>query len=347
LVDVSVVIASFNSVEWLPSTIQSLERAAALASQSYEIIIVDDGSTDGTWQYLVGLQQTASLPVKIIHQENQGRFMARWAGIEASSAEFLLIFDSRILIDEESLLSLEWARPAFDKNVSWNAHIETDAKAPLVGRFWEVPTYVFWGNYLAQPRQTILTLENFDYMPKGTTCFFVTKAFFREACLAAWPDKNARLTSDDTKIIRKLLEMAPIVVDPSFVATYRPRVTVDGFLKHAFNRGTLFVDSYAGTSKLRNSILVALGMAPFLLIVAVLWTYVELGLAGLAVLFVALVLLVFVPAVIAAFRRCPWRAIGGYLTFVVPFSAVFWAGLTRGIFVHRATFSAERVKGEL
>jgi glycosyltransferase involved in cell wall biosynthesis len=347
LVDVSVVIASYNSLEWLPSTVQSLESAAARASKSYEIIIVDDGSTDGTWEYLVGVQHAKTLPIRIIYQENQGRFIARWAGVQASSAEFLLILDSRILIGEDSLRSLERARLAFDINISWNGHIETDTAAPLVGRFWEVPTYVFWGNYLSQPKQTILTLENFDYMPKGTTCFFVTKFFFEEACLSAWPDKNARFTSDDTKIIRKLLEMAPIVIEPSFVATYRPRVTIDGFLKHAFNRGTLFVDSYAGTSKLRNIILIALGIAPIPLILAFLWTFVESGLAGLAALFGVLVLLAFVPAVIAALRRCPWRAIGAYLTFVVPFAAVFWAGLTRGIFVHRAAFGAARVKGEL
>jgi hypothetical protein len=346
LVDVSVVIASYNSLEWLPSTIQSLERAAAKASQNYEIIIVDDGSTDGTWEYLVGIQHARNLPIKIIHQENQGRFMARWAGVNASSAQFLMIFDSRILIGVNSLRSLERARLDFDENVSWNGHIVTDAKAPLIGRFWEVPTYVFWGKYLSQPLQTILTMENFDYMPKGTTCFFVKTAFFRQACLAAWPDKNARFTSDDTKIIRTLLEIAPIVVEPSFVATYRPRVTIDGFLKHAFNRGTLFVDSYAGTSMMRNAVLIALGVAPVAVIVAFLWTFVELGLAGIAALFGVLVLLAFVPAAIAVWRRCPWRAIGGYLTFVVPFAAVFWAGLTRGIFVHRAAFGASRAKGE-
>ena len=83
---------------------------------------------------------------------------------------------------EFSLKALEMKRKEFSSSVAWNAHVNTDEEAPLVGRFWEVPTHIFWGGYLAKPKTTVLNSENFDYVPKGTTCFFVPKEAFVTAC---------------------------------------------------------------------------------------------------------------------------------------------------------------------
>jgi hypothetical protein len=45
-----------------------------------------------------------------------------------------------------------------------------------------------------------------------------------------------------------------------------------------------------------------------------------------------------VPAALAALRACPPRAILSYLTFVVPFGALFWCGIARGVLIHRRSF---------
>lgn len=336
---VSVVIPSYNSAPWLPSTLASLVRALSMTTWSAEIVVVDDGSTDETPATLAGLE-TPLLPysLRVVTQENKGRFFARWEGIQAARHDLVLIMDSRLLVNANSLKHLDAALKAGATERVWNGHVATDRAAPLVGRFWEVPTYTFWGSYLKRPQVTLITLENFDRVPKGTGFLFLEKDLFARACLEAWPVENAHLTSDDTKLLRFMAAETPIRLDPDFSAIYRPRTTIKQFLAHSWSRGTLFVDSYAGTTRLRNFVLVALALLPPLVFVLIVALFVNGSAAVAWVTLGAGVLVLLVPLLVAASRGCPKKAQFSYLTFVLPFGVTFWAGLTRGIFVHRRSF---------
>jgi glycosyltransferase involved in cell wall biosynthesis len=336
--DLSIVIASFDSAPWLPTTIGSLRAALSASSVSAEIVVVDDGSTDDTAAVLGELAAGSGAPLHVVRQPNRGRFLARWAGAQAARSSRLFLFDSRLLMDPESFAYFERIDAHLPDGQVWNGHVPTDASAPLVGRFWEVPTHIFWGGYLAHPAATDITLDNFDRVPKGTGCLVIDKDLFVAACQAAWPEENADLVSDDTKLLRYVAGIRPIRLDPGFRATYRPRVTVAGFLRHAFDRGTLFVDSYAGTSALRNAALIGLAVAPIVALGALIlaaafgvWWLMWLVLGAVVVGLVA-------PAAVAAGRGAAGRAILGYLVYVLPFGAVFWAGLARGLWVHRKAF---------
>ncbi|TFB81463.1 glycosyltransferase family 2 protein [Cryobacterium flavum] len=336
---VSIVIPSYNSAVWLPSTLKSLVNALSKTSWIAEIIVVDDGSTDETTATLSGLESSlVPYSLRIVTQDNQGRFFARWEGIQAARHELVLIMDSRLLVDVNSLLHLDAAFKAGATDRVWNGHVATDPSAPLVGRFWEVPTYTFWGSYLKRPRVTMITLENFDHVPKGTGFLFLEKELFARACLEAWPVENAHLTSDDTKLLRFIAAQTPIRLDPDFSAIYRPRTTVKQFLAHSWSRGTLFVDSYAGTSRVRNLVLVALSILPPVLLALLATTIAMSAWPAVWGLLGGGVLGLLVPLLIAARRGCPIRAQLSYLTFVLPFGVTFWAGLTRGLFVHRRSF---------
>lgn len=337
--DLSIVIASFDSAPWLPSTIGSLITALGRSSLRAEIVVVDDGSTDDTAAVLTRLLAESPVPLRVVSQANRGRFLARWEGVQAARSDRVLIFDSRLLMDPDAFAYLEAVDRTLPAGQVHVGHVPTDPSAPLVGRFWEVPTHIFWGDYLAHPAPTDITPENFDRVPKGTGCLVIDKALFVEACLAAWPEKDADLVSDDTKLLRFVAARRPLRLDPGFSALYRPRVTVRGFLRHAYDRGTLFVDSYAGTSPLRSAVLIALAVVPVIALLVLLVAIVA-GLWWLVLVLVALVVLgLLAPAVVAALRRAPGRAVLGYLVYVVPFGAVFWAGLMRGLRVHRGAFS--------
>lgn len=85
--DVSVVIPSFNRVQRLPGAIQSV------LDQSYpaaEVIVVDDGSTDGTSE-LVAAQFSEVLLIK---QQNRGVSAARNKGIAFARGQWLALLDS-------------------------------------------------------------------------------------------------------------------------------------------------------------------------------------------------------------------------------------------------------------
>lgn len=335
--DLSVVIPSFNSAPWLPSTLTALRRAIARAGVVAEVIVVDDGSTDDTVAVLQEWQHDTIAPVRVLSQPNAGRFAARRSGLESAAASTVMLLDSRVLIDTDSLARI-WSE-AQDGVLVWNAHIETDPAAPLVGRFWDVPTRLFWGDYLRDPRAMVLTGENFDSAPKGTTLLLAPRDLLAEAFHHAAPTVASTLVSDDTKILRWVAENHGIRIDPRFSAVYRPRTTVTGFLRHAKDRGTLFVDSYAGTTPTRSAVLVGLAAAP-LIAVGLLASLVLRGkrTTALAVL-AAAGLAAAAPALLASAQRAPRRSILAYLAYIVPFAGPFWAGIVRGIVIHRSAFS--------
>lgn len=344
-VELSVVIPSYNSGPWLPSTLRALGSALQRAGRRAEVIVVDDGSTDDTPDVVEAIAEDFPAPLRLIRQENQGRFRARWTGANAASSDRLMLLDSRVLVDEDSLAHLFEVERDVARPLQWNGHVPTDSSAPLVGRFWEVPTHLFWSAYLARPAVVDITPANFDRVPKGTTLAVLDRALFVDACRAAWTDENAALTSDDTKVLRYVVARKPLRLDPGFTATYRPRTTVSAFLRHSYDRGTLFIDSYAGTSALRNLVLAVLIAGPPLVVAAlvVAVAFAAWGLLiGLAAVFIAAV------AAIIGFARikaAPPRACLAFAVYLVPFGMWFWAGLVRGAIIHRAAFARRPDEG--
>jgi glycosyltransferase involved in cell wall biosynthesis len=342
--DVSVVIPAFNSAPWLESTLESIRVALGRTSWTAEILVVDDGSNDGTAALIATLAREFPHELRTIEQDNQGVFLAVWHGLVASRAKMVLIFNSRLILHPGALEHLE-RLGALDSGRTWNGHVITDPESPLVGRFWEVPTHVFWGTYLAHPRPMEINAENFDRVPKGTGCLLVPRATMIAAYEACWPEENARFTSDDTKLLRHISNDRAILLEPGFSATYRPRTTVKRFLAHALNRGTMFVDSYAGTSRLRDVVLLLLATLPPVLVVAAVGATVAgrwKALAGIGALTLAGVT---APAVVGATRRAPARAVMSYFAYILPFGVVFWRGLVRGVIVHRGAFRRRRGAG--
>lgn len=84
---VSVVIPSYNPGKLLESAVRSIENQTY---KNIEIIIVDDGSTDGTREWL---KQNSSR-LKYFFQENSGASKARNKGVSLSSGEYIAFLDA-------------------------------------------------------------------------------------------------------------------------------------------------------------------------------------------------------------------------------------------------------------
>lgn len=102
---VSIIVPVFNEGKILQSSIQSLLN---LNYKNYEIIIVNDGSTDDTAEIaasLVGFQQGRfnKVEVTLINKENGGKATALNAGINYSDADFVLCMDGDSKLSQDSV----------------------------------------------------------------------------------------------------------------------------------------------------------------------------------------------------------------------------------------------------
>lgn len=88
---VSVIIPCYNCAAVMEETLISLENQT---SKNFEVICVNDGSTDNTLDVLNNWKNKSSLSITIIDKENGGVSNARNAGIAASKGSHLLFLDS-------------------------------------------------------------------------------------------------------------------------------------------------------------------------------------------------------------------------------------------------------------
>jgi glycosyltransferase involved in cell wall biosynthesis len=90
----SVVIPTYNRVERLKAVIRGLERQDFPLSD-FEVVVVSDGSTDGTDEYLAHLHTTLNLRFFTIH--NQGAGAARNVGVEQARGKYILFIDDDVV----------------------------------------------------------------------------------------------------------------------------------------------------------------------------------------------------------------------------------------------------------
>lgn len=81
----SIIIPVYNVEEYLG---QCLDSIAHQDYSDYEVVIVDDGSTDGSASIYERFAAEADVPVRIVKQENKGLLLARRAGIKAANGDY-------------------------------------------------------------------------------------------------------------------------------------------------------------------------------------------------------------------------------------------------------------------
>jgi glycosyltransferase involved in cell wall biosynthesis len=242
LSSLTVVIPVYNEREQIPHTIGALlDEVAGSGFADVQILVVDDGSTDGTAAAVasLGLEQ-----VEVLRQSNQGRLAARRSGLAAARGDHLLFLDSRVRVVPGSL-SFVAGRVKEGQEV-WNGHVRIETAGNPYGKFWNVLTELAFAGYFGRPRTTSFGAAEFDAFPKGTTCFLAPTGLLREAFgrfQTRYSDQ--RHANDDTPILRWLAAQTAINISPSFACRYRPRDTFRGFWKHAVHRGVVFLDGHA------------------------------------------------------------------------------------------------------
>ena len=244
LPSLSVVIPVYNARSWVHGTVERVETALDRAGWGdAEIVLVDDGSTDGSDQAIAELE-CRHRPV-VVSQANQGRFPARLHGLEAASGEFVLLLDVRVHVDPDALVFLADRLVGEPERRVWNGHVRTAVSWKPWTRFWNPITFVAWHRYLHRPADTSFGTEDFDHYPKGTGFFFAPREQLLELCTGFESSfDDISMASDDTLLLKPLAASDRINIAPEFGAVYHPRDDLRSFARHTYFRGTTFVDGH-------------------------------------------------------------------------------------------------------
>lgn len=142
----SVVIPTYNRYPYLRKALASLS-AQTLASSEFEVLIIDDGSTDQTNQ-LKGVADFG-FKLKYFFQDHQGVSVARNRGIKEAQGNVIVFFDDDALAEKDWLKNI--------KEIMAGENIITGRVKPIKDNIWQyfAPHY----NQGDKPRQSPVLLE--------------------------------------------------------------------------------------------------------------------------------------------------------------------------------------------
>ena len=92
--DISVVVPLFNEEESIPELYAWIEKVMKANGFSYEVIFVNDGSTDRSWEIIESLQKQSSTVKGIKFRRNYGKSPALYCGFERAEGDVVITMDA-------------------------------------------------------------------------------------------------------------------------------------------------------------------------------------------------------------------------------------------------------------
>ena len=144
----SLIIPIYNEINGISSTVKSVKKIFHEVDFSYEIILVDDGSTDGTSAKLAQLLLNDETIIHLKHKRNKGYGAALKAGIKASIYDSICITDADETYPNERIPEFYHRSTKEDLDMIVGARVGKGVNIPLIRR---PPKWVLnkLANYLA------------------------------------------------------------------------------------------------------------------------------------------------------------------------------------------------------
>lgn len=92
--DISVVVPLYNEAESLPELAEWVDRVMRENGFSYEMILIDDGSSDGSWEVVEGLKERYPAVRGISFARNYGKSAALYCGFAAAEGKVVITMDA-------------------------------------------------------------------------------------------------------------------------------------------------------------------------------------------------------------------------------------------------------------
>lgn len=144
--DISVVVPLYNEEESLPELLAWIDRVMRAHALTYEAILVDDGSSDGSWEVIERLKSSYPAVRGIRFSRNYGKSAALYCGFAAAVGEVVITMDAdlqdspdeipalrRMILEEGYDLVSGWKKKRYDpigkrwpsKFFNWTARVAT------------------------------------------------------------------------------------------------------------------------------------------------------------------------------------------------------------------------------
>jgi glycosyltransferase involved in cell wall biosynthesis len=131
--DISVIVPLFNEEESLPELAAWIQRVMAANGYSYEVIMIDDGSNDNSWQVIENLAQQNNHIRGIKFQRNYGKSAALNEGFKAAKGDVVITMDAdmqdspdeipelrKMIVEEGYDLVSGWKKKRYDNALTKN-----------------------------------------------------------------------------------------------------------------------------------------------------------------------------------------------------------------------------------
>ena len=181
---VSIIVPIYNSEKTLSSCVRSILNQTY---PDYELILIDDGSSDRSGQICDELQESCKAqgkPCQVIHQENRGVSAARNCGMEHANGEFFVCVDSD-----------DWIEPCYLEDLVHTAEIHPELGHVLCG--FKCKSHVH--DFILTGKEPLTIVSRRDYM------LLFDKVLIQGPCLALY--KTAFVRANHLKM-RKDLNLA-------------------------------------------------------------------------------------------------------------------------------------------
>lgn len=213
---VSVTVPVYNTSRYLDICVTSLVNQTL---RDIEIILVDDGSTDGSGE-MCNLWSQKDPRIKVIHQKNGGTWQARQTGLNNASGEYLIVCDSD-----------DWVETtAYEK--AYNKAKEHDADLVFFGYNAEYPdgtSHICIRNFSDLNNIELTREEIMRYSYYHTWDKLIRRTLFIDNAINYEPGINM---GEDHLILQKILFIRPLKIKSIPEALYHYRINSGGYTTH-------------------------------------------------------------------------------------------------------------------
>ena len=138
-IDISVIVPLYNEEESLPELAEWINRVAENENLKHEIIFVDDGSNDGSWNIIERLSDKYPYNIKGIRfRRNYGKSAALQSGFEEAEGEVVITMDADLQDSPDEIPALYEmiTKEGFDMVSGWKKRRHDPIGKTLPSKFW-------------------------------------------------------------------------------------------------------------------------------------------------------------------------------------------------------------------